>query len=592
MVTMIPPYARADANKSEQSIFMALEGIPDRPDWVVIHSLDLAQNLGGLMGETDFIVFAPGKGILLIEAKSPKYVQYKAGDWFLDKVPSPNKNPFKQIDGARRSIRGFLGRHDALHDEPIARLLWLTSISRHQFENQTPGDMQFFEWELGWREDLRTPARVIEKALDEHFGWFSAVNEVVLDRESMTPERSKAMSGILLQDFKAYQSKDDQKLERRSTEKRLLLEQAAVLDLVETNDHVYFDGAAGTGKSFLLIRAAIRFDRKRKKTLATCWNLLMADELRLMIGNRADIEVHDLNSLMLSTCGLPSNPIDAGREWFETTLPTMTIDRLQEKPYLGGFEAICVDEFQDIVGNPLLLRVLLALAGTGSAKGTQLVFAGDQSQQILRPVAERVPAFAQARELVPDMVHVRVRKNCRIAPVLMQQLQPALGIDLRLTGHRIARSTEGALEIIASAEGAEIAALAKALRKLLERFDAEDIRVLSPFGATNSLVGGLLSRHAKSQDERWLQKQFKHDGSPGRIGWRSIFKFKGLESDAVIITDVSPGAIAFTTQNSLDLRDLLYVGMTRAKYNCVVIDSAGFFERSGEAGGCVLEPAA
>ena len=286
---------------------------------------------------------------------------------------------------------------------------------------------------------------------------------------------------------------------------------------------------------------------------------------------------------MLSTCGLPSNPLEADRDWYETTLPTMTLVRLREKPYLGGFEAICVDEFQDIVGNPLLLQVILALAGTGSAKGTQLVFAGDQSQQILRPVAERVSAFAQARELVPDMVHVRVRKNCRIAPALMGQLQPALGIDLRLTGHRMARSTEGALEIISAVEGAESKALAQALRTLLERFAPEDIRVLSPFGSTNSLIGGLLARPANSKDERWLQKQFSIDGSQGKIRWRSIFKFKGLESDAVVITDVSPNAIAFTAKENLNLRDLLYVGMTRAKYNCVVIDSAGFFDQSASA---------
>ena len=575
MVTMIPPYVRAGANKSEQAIFSSLEGIVDRPDWIVIHSLDLAQNLGGLKGETDFVVFVPGKGILLVEAKAPSYVQYKAGDWYLDRVPSPNKNPFKQLDSARRSIRGFLNRHDALQDEPIARLVWFTSLSRHQFENQTPGDMQFFEWELGWGEDLRNPAWAIEKALDEHFAWFSTVSEVVLDRVGLTIDRAKAMSGILIQDFKAYQTKEDRKRERRSDEQRLLLEQSTVLDLIETNDHVYFDGPAGTGKSFLLTRAARRFHRHGKKTLVTCWNVLMADELRLLMRHQPDVEVHDLNSLMLSLCGLPANPVDADREWYETTLPTMALDRLKEKPYLGGFEAICVDEFQDIVGNPRLLEVILALAGTGSAVGTQLVFAGDQTQQILRPAAERVLAFRQARQMVPDMVHVRVRINCRIAPVLMQQLQPALGIQLKLTGHRMAKSTAGGLEIVRATEQTETATLAKALRVLLETFSPEDIRVLSPFGSTNSLVGRLLSRPARSQDERWLQKRLGQDGN---IGWRSIFKFKGLECDAVVITDISESAIEFTAQNDLDLRDLLYVGMTRAKYNCVVIDSVGFFD--------------
>jgi len=65
MPTMIPPYPRANANRSEKAIFTTLEGIMDRPDWVVIHSLELAQNYGAFMGEADFVVLVPGKGILV-----------------------------------------------------------------------------------------------------------------------------------------------------------------------------------------------------------------------------------------------------------------------------------------------------------------------------------------------------------------------------------------------------------------------------------------------------------------------------------------------------------------------------------------------
>ena len=117
----------------------------------------------------------------------------------------------------------------------------------------------------------------------------------------------------------------------------------------------------------------------------------MADELRLMTGSRPDLEVHDLNSLMLSVCGLAANPADADNEWFQTTLPELAIEKLAEKPYLGGFEAICVDEFQDIAGNPRLLKVVIALA--------------------------------EARALVPDIVHLRLRTNCRTAPGLSMALQ-------------------------------------------------------------------------------------------------------------------------------------------------------------------------
>ncbi|MGK0720759.1 hypothetical protein [Leucobacter sp. W1478] len=51
--------------------------------------------------------------------------------------------------------------------EPIVRLVWFTSSGRHQFENATPGELQFFEWELAWRDNLAKPARMLEHVFDE-----------------------------------------------------------------------------------------------------------------------------------------------------------------------------------------------------------------------------------------------------------------------------------------------------------------------------------------------------------------------------------------------------------------------------------------
>jgi len=343
--------------------------------------------------------------------------------------------------------------------------------------------------------------------------------------------------------------------------------------MVETNPHIYFDGSAGTGKSFVLAEAARRLGKQGKRTLVTCWNVLMADELRRQT-QRPEIEVRDLNSLMLGICDLPRNPDDADQLWYETTLPTYALGQLKAKPHLASYEAILVDEFQDIAANPLLLELLLALAGTGTAEGTTFVLAGDESQQILRPTGERVHALDVARTIIPHIHHVRLRTNCRTGPQLSGKMQRALGIDLGLTGHRISTSVPNDLEVVRVAPGSEAAALATALRSLLLRFDAEDIRILSPF-ATNSLSASLLDRPEKSADERWLRKQLTAaDGSGGRVRWHSIFKFKGLEADAVIITDLSPTAVEFTSANALNLADMMYVGMTRAKYHCVVLDSA------------------
>jgi hypothetical protein len=574
MVRMIPPYPREGANFSERQLFSAFEAIMDRPDWTVIHSLSLTRNLEALTGEADFIVIAPGKGILIIEAKSPKWAEYRDGDWYLDRVPSPTKSPLKQLEAARRSIRGFLKERGLLtNNEPIARLLWFTSLGRHQFENKTVGDMQLFEWELGWHDDLAKPKRLVEKVLDDHAAWFAEVDAVDIDPTKFTAAHAKDITEALLADFKANQSRADQKRDRLIQESHLLEEQQFALELVEGNEHIYFDGPAGTGKSLLLALAARRLAKQGKRTLVTCWNVLMADQLSTMT-SRPDIEVADLNALMLKVVGT-ENPADATSDWYERTLPELALAELQRKPHLGGFEAICVDEFQDIAGNPLLVDVIFALAGSGGPQHTNFVFAGDARQQILRKTGSTVDPYSVARALVPDLVHVGIRRNCRTVPSVISGAESLVGRGLGFSGHRVARSVPGGLEIMRVDAGAETTALATALRTLLEHHDPEDIVVLSPFGGTHSTVGALLARTEKTQDERWLRKQLVHDGGPGRIQWRSIFKYKGLEAEAVVITDVGDAARGFIAESGLDWDDLMYVGVTRGKYRVVVVADRG-----------------
>lgn len=572
MVRMIPSYPREGANVSERRIFDALDGIQGHDDWIAIHSLNVGRHASAFQGEADFVVLVPGKGILVIEAKAPGYVEYKAGDWYLDRVPQPHKDPLKQLDGVRRSIRRHLNNLDLLSgDEPLARLVWFTSLGRYQFENKTPGDLQFFEWELGWSEDLGKPAWLIEKTLDEYNAWYSSVDGVTNDPAAFTAEHANAVASALVSDFVAKQTPEERAHERRATETKLLASQEVVLELIDTNEHVYFEGPAGTGKSYLITQSARRFNREGRKTLVTCWNVLMADELQQFVGGLPNVDVYDLNSLMLRLVGMPANPPDADHDWYTRALPEQAIAVLRDKPHLGGYEAICVDEFQDVAGNLLLLELLFALAGTGKPAGTRLVFAGDSRQQIMRPSAQHVDAFTRAKALIPDLVHVRVRRNCRAVPGLTSGAEAMLGHAIGYTRHRVAKSVAGGLTKVEMAGGNETGALASALRALLVDHAPEDIVVLSPFAAKRSLAGRLLARSEKTQDERWLRKQLQAEGLPGKIRWRSVFKFKGLDADAVVITDLGTDAREFAASQGLEWRDLLYVALTRAKYRCVVL---------------------
>lgn len=576
MVVMIPPEPRAGANASERALYQALEGALDRPDWVVIHSLTVGRHRQGITGEVDFLVLVPGRGIVIIEAKAPKYVDYRDGNWHLDHTPHPKKDPLKQLDGARRSLRGYLKELGILKgSEPIARLLWFTSLGRHQFENRTPGDLQFFEWELGWQEDLSKPVWLIEKVLAEHEKWYSQSNEVALDPTVMTAEHVAEIRSGLLRDFSAGRTKADEHRERGEREKRLLAEQKFALELLQTNPHIYFEGPAGTGKSFLLVEAAVKFSNAlRTSALITCWNLLMAEELRSMARGRGyAMDVDDLNTVMLRLSGLAANPPDADDTWYCETLPALALEAVRANPHLARYGVLCIDEFQDVADKPAVLDLVFAL--TPSLKGSPVVLAGDDRQRILGShEGGAVPgsSVAAARDRLPGIVHARVRRNCRMLPSIAKGVGRYLDPQSQFTGHRMPNTIAGGTTTVAVDPTSETAALAAALRELLEDYMPEDIVVLSPFGATNSLVARVLHGSGRTSDETWLRKQLAHEGGAGRIPWFSISKFKGLDADAVVVTDLNPDSRAWVESAGHSWDDFRYVAESRGKYRTILLE--------------------
>ncbi|MFL0712430.1 MAG: hypothetical protein ACJLS2_07130 [Microcella pacifica] len=131
-------------------------------------------------------------------------------------------------------------------------------------------------------------------------------------------------------------------------------------------------------------------------------------------------------------------------------------------------------------------------------------------------------------------------------------------------------STPGALDVVPVAEGRELPALLTALKAQLEQFGPDEVVVLSPFGEQPSLVGRFLAREPANREERQLRELLSGERA---VAWRSIFKGKGLDAAAVVLTDITPDAAAWADERRLSWNDLLYVGMTRAQYGCAVLRS-------------------
>ena len=95
-----------------------------------------------------------------------------------------------------------------------------------------------------------------------------------------------------------------------------------------------------------------------------------------------------------------------------------------------------------------------------------------------------------------------------------------------------------------------------------------------------------------SRDERWLAKKCKETklNPAGEIKWRSIRKFKGLDEDAIVITDISKSSAAWVEKTlKRTLEDALYVGMTRARFKLVLLVQDDLFPTTHNADGSLFK---
>jgi len=113
-------------------------------------------------------------------------------------------------------------------------------------------------------------------------------------------------------------------------------------------------------------------------------------------------------------------------------------------------------------------------------------------------------------------------------------------------------------------ELAQCGALREAISYLWQQGIAGgQITILSPHRMKNSCVSGLLGQEkiVDFSDEHLLFL----DRGAGDISFGTIYKFKGMENSCIIIADIA------SCLDRKNFEDLLYVGMSRARFGLVVL---------------------
>ena len=317
---------------------------------------------------------------------------------------------------------------------------------------------------------------------------------------------------------------------------QICADQIKVLEHLDLNRRVVVTGSVGTGKTRLATAWTLRAYARDGRTLLTCYNEPLAEELRSRLPDDAEkLVVGAFLKLALQGFeGMPplDIPTDAGDEFWSYT----AFGHIQRNWHLvtDRFDTIVIDEAQDF--SPAWIAQLAALLNPDG----RLLLVADQ-EQVLYARGFSVPSVQDG------WTQCELVTNCRntygIARLVRYFLNGAAVPRVRpesVIGWIEARNEEEALVAV----GSELARL-----KLEER-DPKSILVETvgtPLRDAIRLQLGLVS---------W---ESRNDGSA--VCCETVHRSKGLEADTVLF-------VAATE----DVEDrLLYVGISRAISELVII---------------------
>lgn len=453
------------------------------------------------MGEGDFVLAHPDRGLLVLEVKGGR-IEQRDGRWYTNGVAF-DRAPLDQAHGfVRKLVRRLLDWNCEPPAFGAALVFPDTDFDVQPTEDVLKG-VVVGRSHLPWLGDV-LPG-VVERALPaagpSRGGWIERLHQMW--GETWVPSLSLGTRILGL------------------GERRFALDpdQLEVLDTFVENDRVLVQGGAGSGKTLLAAEVARRHAAAGQRVLLLCFT----QPLRTWLAERLSgtgVEVQTVSGLAKrivdAADGLTRTP-DAGNEYWRRTYERAGDVCRPE------WDAVVVDEGQDLTFEAW------CLVG-GLARGRRLWAFHDPGQ-----------GFWEDRSPPADLFQTRCRlKGGRRCPPGIEALaQKYLGRACDEAAIAAARR-EGTLRVVPCPDAAEAArGVGDEIDRLLSQGVAlPDIGVVSLRGQT---AEGAVHHQATLGRHSFVHAEDPQMGE--RLVADTFLRWKGLERPVIIVADVAPGDV-------------------------------------------------
>lgn len=501
----------------EYKIFNALKKLPN--DWYVLYSLNWNNKLQSgkvQWGEADFVILNRVYGLLVIEVKSGG-IEYKEGNWIQKRLDNfeknPMKNPFKQADKSKYKFISLLD--NVLYGNKkcyIDKAVWFPSIKNIDSNNLPP---EYDDKIVLTGEALDNPLQYIIRAFD----FYNSKHYTYMEKDDF----DKVLS-TLMPEFNLIPSASNIIEEKDYSFLQLTQEQKKVLDFISDQGNASIQGGAGTGKTFIAVEQAKRFS-DYGEVLFLCFNRYLYKHLENNCFNK-NVEYLNIHTFInrYSSDNILSN------EELLKELKTIDFREL-------NYKFIIIDEAQDFDNK------ILSLIVEKTTESNIRCFVFYDKNQLL--YSDKMPAILNDFDC-----KLTLNKNCRNTFRILSTTNSPMNLPIRTDEYCI----EGIMpKLYISTDKYKIVnKIGESISNYLANgYKLDDIVILT----LNTEDSSILSSISKINNY-----DISYEKSEGKILFTTAKKFKGLESNIVILVDFNSDVISTD-----ELTRLFYVSTSRAR---------------------------
>jgi hypothetical protein len=500
-------------------------------------------------GETDFVVLHPRYGILVIEVKGGHLTfDQQTTQWKRAGGTHRVKDPFDQAARNMHALEEVLKNRSFFNYEklPFARVRCVIFPNCDFQGTLPPGadkSLIFTASDLG-----KLGAKIEALFKLQPFVPASDLSREVLDGITRALTSTFQLVPALWSEIE-----EQEKKLFRFTESQLNL-----LTFMTSHSRAAIQGVAGSGKTLLAIAKARAFADEGKKVLFVCFNEMLAEWLRseLPESYRNSITIRNYHKLChewVKKAGLVWPQVADQAVFFAQEAPALLERAIDLLPDFC-FDAVVVDEGQDFV--PAWWDTV-ELINKRPTEGPLYIFS-DPDQQIFFESAPSMPDLGN-----PFVLPVNCRNTGRIAAKCGKILGKSIPIN---TDTPEGRAPTVILAPSAELQRNEVETQLKDWFKPVGGLKGSRVAIVTRGNVDKSSMAGVerIAGRPLTQDlSVWRQG--------GAILLTSLYKFKGLEADALILVDViNPDPQA---KPSGFRPGHFYVACSRAKHLLTIIAS-------------------